>query len=422
MKVLVIGGGGREHAICWALSRSPRVDEVVCLPGNAGIAEHARVVPGDPEDVGSVANLAEEMKADMVVVGPEAPLVAGLADELRRRGLRVVGHNRDAAMLEGSKIVAKQFLARHEIPTARFTACHSAESARAAVRLENFGFPVVVKADGLAAGKGVFICETLEEADAAIDAVMERRELGEAGARVVVEEALAGREASMIYFTDGTRLVAAPAAQDYKRIGDGDEGPNTGGMGTFSVDGLVDEALAQRIHDEIAEPTVRFAREEGTPLTGILFIGLMLTEEGPKVLEYNVRFGDPETQSILMRLDSDLFDLFEGIADGSLEGVDVRWSDDATLCLVLASGGYPGAYEKGKPIAGLAEAAEVEGVTVFHAGTATSADGRIVTSGGRVLGVTARARSLDEARRRAYEAASRIAFDGKTFRSDIGAR
>jgi phosphoribosylamine--glycine ligase len=420
MRVLVIGGGGREHAIVWALSRSPRVEEIVCLPGNAGIAALARCVPGSPEDVGAVANLAEEMRADLTIVGPEAPLVAGLADELRRRGLKVVGHSREAAMLEGSKIVAKQFMARHEIPTARFTACHSAESARAAVRLESFGFPVVVKADGLAAGKGVRICETIEEADAAIAAFMEARELGEAGSRVVVEEALRGREASMIYFTDGTRLVPLPAAQDYKRIGDGDTGPNTGGMGTFSVDGLVDEALERRILEEVAEPTVRRMREEGNPLSGILFIGLMLTDDGPKVLEYNLRFGDPETQSILVRLDSDLVDVFEGIANGSLERVEPRWSADAALCLVLASAGYPGGFEKGKRIDGLEEAGAVEGVTVFHAGTAAGADGSVVTSGGRVLGVTARASTLEEARRRAYEAAGLIRFEGKTMRTDIG--
>jgi phosphoribosylamine--glycine ligase len=323
-------------------------------------------------------------------------------------------------MLEGSKIAAKQFMARHDIPTARFTACHTAESARAAVRLENFGLPVVIKADGLAAGKGVRIATTLEEADDAIRAFMEDRVLGEAGARVVVEEALVGREASLIYFTDGTRLVAMPAAQDYKRIGDGDTGPNTGGMGTFSVDGLVDDATARRVYEEIAEPTVRHMREEGTPLSGILFVGVMLTADGPKVLEYNVRFGDPETQSVLARLDSDIVDVFDGIASGSIDGCEPRWATDAALCLVLASAGYPGAFEKGKTIAGLEDAEAFDGVTVFHAGTAAGPDGSVVTSGGRVLGVTARAATLAEARARAYEAADRIRFEGKTFRSDIG--
>jgi len=323
-------------------------------------------------------------------------------------------------MLEGSKIVAKQFMARHDIPTARFTACHTAESARAAVRLENFGLPVVIKADGLAAGKGVRIATSYEEADDAIRAFMEDRELGEAGARVVVEEALVGREASLIYFTDGTRLVAMPPAQDYKRVGDGDIGPNTGGMGTFSVDALVDDATARRVFDEIAEPTVRHMREEGTPLSGVLFVGVMLTEEGPKVLEYNVRFGDPETQSVLARLDSDIVDVFDGIADGLLEACEPRWTSDAALCLVLASAGYPGRFEKGKAIAGLEDAEALDGVTVFHAGTTAAPDGGVVTSGGRVLGVTARGRTLADARDRAYEAAGHIRFEGKTFRSDIG--
>ncbi len=421
MKVLVIGGGGREHAICWAVARSPKVEEVVCLPGNAGIASVARIVPGDPEDAGAVANLAEQMGAGLVIVGPEAPLVAGVADELRRRGIRVVGHSREAAMLEGSKIFSKQFMARNEIPTARFTACHSPESARAAVRHENFGLPVVVKADGLAAGKGVRIATTIEEADDAIKAFMEDRELGDAGAKIVIEEALSGREASLIYFTDGERLVALPPAQDYKRIGDGDTGPNTGGMGTFSVEGLVDDEIARRVHDQIAEPTVRRMRDEGTPLSGILYVGVMLTEDGPKVLEYNVRFGDPETQSVLKRVDSDLVEMFEGIADGSLEGRELTWSEDAALCLVLASKGYPGSIEKGKVIEGVDDAETVPGVTVFHAGTATSAEGDVVTSGGRVLGVTARAATRDEARARAYEAASKIRFDGMQFRTDIGA-
>jgi phosphoribosylamine---glycine ligase len=421
MRVLLIGGGGREHAMCWAISRSPRVEEIACMPGNAGIAGIARIVPGDPEDVGAVANLAEQMGADLTVVGPEAPLVAGLADELRRRGLKVVGHNRSAAMLEGSKIVAKQFMARNDIPTARFSICHSAESARAALRLENFGLPVVIKADGLAAGKGVRIATTLEEADEAIQAFMVDRELGEAGAAVLVEEALVGREASLIYFTDGTRVVPVPPAQDYKRVGDGDAGPNTGGMGSFSVNGLIDAELERRVMEEITEPTVRRMREEGNPLSGILYVGLMLTVDGPKVLEYNLRFGDPETQSILARLDSDIVDVFEGIAKDSLEGVEVAWSDDPALCLVLASAGYPGPYAKGKAIEGLDEAGELQGVTVFHAGTALGPDGTVVTSGGRVLGVTARAATLQAARERAYAAAERIRFEGKTNRTDIGA-
>ena len=420
MRVLVIGGGGREHALCWAIARSPRVSEVVCSPGNAGIERVARCVPGNPEDAGAMANLAEQMGAGLTVVGPEAPLVDGLADEFRRRGLRVVGHNRSAAMLEGSKVFAKQFMARCDVPTARFTVCDSPEAARIAVRNGTLGLPVVVKADGLAAGKGVRIADTVEAADEAIQAFMVDRELGEAGSRVVLEEALVGREASLIYLTDGVRIVPLPAAQDYKRIGDGDTGPNTGGMGTFSVDGLVDDETSRLVLDTIVEPTVRLMREEGAALSGVLFVGLMLTADGPKVLEYNLRFGDPETQSILARLDSDILDLFEGIADGSLEGREARWSADAALCLVLASRGYPGPIEKGQAIEGLEEAEAIDGVTVFHAGTARGPEGSVVTSGGRVLGVTARAATLGEARARAYEAASRIQFDGKAFRNDIG--
>ncbi len=422
LNILVVGGGGREHAICWALSDSPRVDSLVCVPGNAGIASVAKLAPGNPEDGDEIVGIASRMRADLVVIGPEAPLVAGVADTLRSHGIRVVGHSRVAAMLEGSKIVAKEFMDRNGIPTARFAVCDSPEAARAAVREGGLGFPVVVKADGLAAGKGVRIAETVEDADEAIEAFMVRRELGVAGARVVLEEALVGREASFIYFTDGTRLVAMPPAQDHKRIGDGDTGPNTGGMGTFSLPGLVDGATSTRVYEEIAEPTVRRMREEGTPLSGILFVGVMLTADGPMVLEYNVRFGDPETQSVLKRLDSDLVDVFDAIGDGSLERVEVAWSDDAALCLVLASEGYPAKFAKGKVIRGLDVAAAVEGVTVFHAGTRVLDDGSVVTAGGRVLGVTARAATLEEARARAYAAADAIAFDGKTFRTDIGRR
>jgi phosphoribosylamine---glycine ligase len=418
MKVFVVGGGGREHAICWALARSPRVAEIACLPGNAGIGRIARLVPGNAEDVTSVATAAEEYGADLVVVGPEGPLCLGLADALRERGIAVVGHSSAGARLEGSKVFAKEFMARNGIPTAAFTVCESADAARAAVRA--YGFPVAIKADGLAAGKGVVVAFTEDEAEDAIRHMMVDRKLGEAGAVLVVEEGLTGREASMMYFTDGERLVPIPVARDYKRAHDGDEGPNTGGMGTYSIDGLVDEELERFVRERVAEPTVRRMREEGNPLSGILYIGLMLTPSGPSVLEYNLRFGDPETQSVLKRLDSDILDVFEGIARGTLEGIEPVWSHDAAMCVVIASSGYPGSYEKGRAISGLDDAEEVPGVTVFHAGTSIGPAGEIATSGGRVLGVTARASTIAEARDRAYEAVDQIAFEGMMYRRDIG--
>jgi phosphoribosylamine--glycine ligase len=420
MRVLVIGGGGREHAICWAVRKSPRVEQVICAPGNAGIAADALLEQVAADDALGVCELAERLGVDLTVVGPEAPLVAGLADEMRDRGLAVVGHNRSAALLEGSKVFAKRFMSRHGIPTARYEVAESAEAAREIVHGWEYGFPLVVKADGLAAGKGVVIALDVDEAERAIEAMMVQEVLGPAGRRLLIEEALFGREASLIYLTDGQRLVAVPPAQDYKRVGDGDVGPNTGGMGTFSVDGLVSTELQEAVLKQVAMPTVVQMAREGNPLSGILYIGLMLTASGPRVLEYNMRFGDPETQAILMRLDSDIVELFEGVAHGSLAERTAVWSKDAAVCVVLASEGYPGSYAKGRLITGLEQAASLDGVKVFHAGTGTDADGRIVTSGGRVLGVTARAASLEAARAQAYLAASSISFEGKMMRSDIG--
>jgi phosphoribosylamine--glycine ligase len=419
MRILVVGGGGREHAICWALSRSPRAGAIACLPGNAGTARIAESISGSPEDVTDVTRGAEAFGADLVVVGPEVPLCAGVGDELRGRGVAVVGHSRSGARLEGSKVFAKEFMARHGIPTAAFRVCDTPGEARAAVRA--LGLPVAVKADGLAAGKGVVVAFTAEEAEEAIRYLMVERKLGEAGARLVVEEGMTGREASLMYFTDGERLLPIPAARDYKRAFDGDAGPNTGGMGTYSADGLVDDEIERFARERIAEPTVRLMREEGSPLSGILYLGLMLTADGPRVLEYNLRFGDPETQSVLKRLDSDIVDVFEGIARGSLERVEPVWSADAAVCVVVASRGYPGSYEKGKAIQGLEDAESIAGVTVFHAGTSLGPAGEVLTSGGRVLGVTARSASLDEARERAYAAVSRLSFEGMTYRRDVGA-
>ena len=418
MKILVIGSGGREHAISWKLAQSPSTTALYCAPGNAGIAEVATCFPADVNDAGSLANLAESIGADLTVIGPEAPLVAGVADAFETRGLRLVGPSAEAARLEGSKIFAKQFMARHSIPTAQFTACHSPESARAARELE-YSFPVVVKADGLAAGKGVRIAQDENEFDAAINDFFVERLFGEAGARIVLEECLVGREASVMIFTDGKDYRIIPPAQDYKRAFDSDAGPNTGGMGSFSTPGLIDQATLERILREIIEPTLAGMRAEGTAFRGILYTGLMLTESGPKVIEYNARLGDPETQAVLVRLESDLVEIFNAIVDGAVGSTRVRWSEDSSVCVVAASKGYPGQFEKGKPITGLDEAKSTTGVVIFHAASVRDEQGSFLTSGGRVLGVTARAETLEEARARAYEAIARIAFENMHFRTDI---
>jgi phosphoribosylamine---glycine ligase len=421
MNILVIGSGGREHALCWKLKQSPHTTQLFCAPGNAGISEIAACLPADVYDAGSLANLAEAVKADLTVVGPEAPLVAGIHAAFHARGLRLVGPSADAARLEGSKIFAKQFMARHAIPTAQFTACHSPESARAARELE-YRFPVVIKADGLAAGKGVRIAQDEGEFDAAIQDMMIDRVFGEAGARVVLEECLVGREASVMILTDGRDYKVLAPAQDYKRAGDHDEGLNTGGMGAFSTPGLIDEATMARVSGEIIEPALAGLSREGYPFAGFLYAGLMLTADGPKVIEFNARLGDPETQPILMRLDSDLVEICAAIVDGRIGSTEVRWSDDSTVCIVAASGGYPGDFEKGKAISGLDEAGARDGVVVFHAGTARDESGRLVTSGGRVLGVTARAASVESARARAYEALGKIHFERMHYRHDIAER
>ena len=421
MKILVIGSGGREHAICWKLKQSPHTTELFCAPGNAGINEIANCLPADPNDAGSLANLAESINAGLTIVGPEAPLVAGIHEAFKARGLRLVGPSADAARLEGSKIFAKQFMARHGIPTAPFTACHSPESARAARQFE-YRFPVVIKADGLAAGKGVRIAQDQGDFDDAIKDLMVDRIFGEAGARVVLEECLVGREASVMVFTDGRDYKVIAPAQDYKRAGDQDEGPNTGGMGTFSTPGLIDEQTMARITAAIIEPALAGLRAEGYSFTGFLYAGLMLTSDGPKVIEFNARLGDPETQPILMRLTSDLVEICEAIVDGRIGSTAVRWSDESAVCIVAASGGYPNAFEKGKPISGLDDANATDGVVVFHAGTARDANQQLVSAGGRVLGITARAATLEAARARAYEAIGKIHFERMHYRKDIAQR
>jgi phosphoribosylamine--glycine ligase len=418
MKILVIGSGGREHAICWKLKQSPHTSKLYCAPGNAGIAQIATCVSANISDADSLASLAESTGADLTVIGPEAPLVAGAAEAFRARGLRMIGPTAEAARLEGSKIFAKQFMARHAIPTARFGAYDSPQSARSALE-SVFEFPVVVKADGLAAGKGVRIAQAQDEFDDAINAMMIDKVFGEAGSRILLEECLFGREASLMIFTDGRDYKVIVPAQDYKRVSDGDRGPNTGGMGSFSTPGLIDDTALARITREIVEPTIAGMASEGSPFSGVLYTGLMFTEAGPKVIEYNARLGDPETQAVLMRLDSDLVEVFDAIVDSGVGSTSISWSVDSSVCVVVASGGYPGEFEKNKRIHGLEQAQSVEGVVVFHAGTTLDDRGGFVTSGGRVLGVTARGHTLEEARTRSYQAIGQIGFEGAHYRTDV---
>ena len=418
MKVLVLGGGGREHALVWKLKQSPRVTELFCAPGNAGIAQEATCLPCDLNRLDSIVETTLKAAPDLVVVGPEVPLMLGTVDELRRRGIPVFGPTQAAAQLESSKAFSKAFMTRHRIPTALYVQVHQPSEIKAA--LANFSAPIVVKADGLAAGKGVVIAATKEEA-AQVATAMLQGSLGEAGKHVLFEEHLVGEEISFLLISDGERVAPLVAAQDHKRIGDGDTGPNTGGMGAYSISGLVDDNMRDWLVRHVAQPVIDGMAAEGMPYTGILYAGLMMTARGPMVLEFNCRFGDPETQPILMRLESDLVEAFEASIEGRISDGVFHWSPDPSVCVVLAAGGYPGAVEKDKEIFGLEEAAAMAGVKVFHAGTALK-DGKIVTAGGRVLGVTARATSLEAAVARAYEAIGHIRFDGMQYRKDIAHR
>ena len=423
MTVLVLGDGGREHALVWALQQSQRVDRILVSTENAGMVAMAEVVRPTRGEGETLVDLAIREGVDLVVVGPEQPLVDGITDQLGAKGIPVFGPSGAAARLEGSKVFAKEFMLRHGIPTAACRIVSTAEEAREVVRSGLFGYPLVLKAEGLAAGKGVILAADEAEALAAVQSLMVDRILGSAGDRLLLEECLQGRELSYLVLSDGTDYLPLPVAQDHKRAFDGDEGPNTGGMGAYSTPALLDPALEAVIRTTIVEPSLAGTLAEGFPFRGVLYCGLMLTTAGPKVLEYNVRFGDPETQAILRRLESDFAELALAVATGQLGTVEPRWSEEVSTCIVLASGGYPGAYEKGKPISGLAEAAAVPGVVLFHAGTNRSADGQsILTNGGRVLGVTARAATLAEATTLAYRAADLIQFEGIQFRRDIGGR
>jgi len=419
MKVLILGSGGREHALAWAVKRSPRVTEVVCAPGNGGMAQIARCISVDLKDLAAMVRLAESEKPDLTIIGPELPLSLGIVDELQQRGLRVFGPTRAAAMLESSKGFAKRFLQRHNIPTPNYAVCSSqAEVERA---IEIFHPPIVVKADGLAAGKGVIICDSRATAAEAAQGLFTGALLGSSEQQVVIEEFITGDEVSFLCLSDGTRVAPLAPAQDHKRIGEGDTGPNTGGMGVYSTDSLLDPGMSDWILHHIAIPTVEGMAAEDTPFAGVLYCGLMMTARGPQVLEFNARFGDPETQAILVRLESDLVDALEACVDGTLADTPLRWMSGASACVVASSGGYPGSYKNGFPISGLAAAAQVPGVQVFHAGTA-HVGGQTVTAGGRVLGVTAAADSLDQALARAYQALAEISFEGMYYRRDIGHR
>jgi phosphoribosylamine--glycine ligase len=417
MKILLVGGGGREHALAWRLAASPGVERLWVAPGNPGIARHATCVEVSVDAHDDLLALAERERVDLVVVGPEAPLVAGFADRAAARGVRVLGPRAQAARLEGSKAFAKGLMARHGIPTGRFAAFDDPAEARRYCR--QVGAPLVVKADGLAAGKGVIVCRTLDEADAAVRACMEARVFGAAGAVVVVEEFLTGDEVSFFALANGATAVPLAAAQDHKPVFDDDRGPNTGGMGAYSPVPGIDATLERRMMETIVTPIIEALAKEGAPYRGVLFVGLMMTAGGPKVLEFNCRFGDPECQALMARLESDLPPLLLAAARGEAFTAPISWRPEAAVCVTLTSGGYPGRYATGVPIDGLDAAEAVPGVRVFHAGTAER-DGKLVTAGGRVLGVTATAPALAQAVQRAYEAVGRIRFDGLHYRRDIG--
>jgi len=419
MKVLVLGSGGREHALVWKLRQSARIAKLYCAPGNGGIAEDAECLPVDLKNLDSMVALGMQVQPDLTVVGPELPLTLGVVDEFTRRGWPVFGPTKAAAQLEASKSFAKEFLQRHRIPTAAYAICDSMEEVREALAL--FHAPVVVKADGLAAGKGVVIAASKEEAASVAAEMFSGKMVGEAGTRVVLEECLKGDELSFLVLSDGERVAPLVAAQDHKRVGDGDTGPNTGGMGAYSTVDIVDDKMRDWLVNHIAKPVVEGMKAEGAEYKGVLYCGLMMTARGPMVLEFNCRFGDPETQPILMRLESDLVDALDACVEGTLAETELRWRPGASACVVASSAGYPGSYKTGLPIAGLDAAAKVDGVVVFHSGS-SQANGQILTGGGRVLGVTAAAPSLEEALTRAYQAMAEIHFDGIYFRRDIGHR
>jgi phosphoribosylamine---glycine ligase len=419
MQVLVIGGGGREHALVWKIKQSPRVEKIFCAPGNAGTAEVAENIPIAADDIESLLKFAVENDIGLTVVGPEQPLVKGIVDKFEEKGLRIFGPNALAAELEGSKSFSKDIMKKYGLPTAEYQTFNSADSA--AKYIENKNCPLVVKADGLAAGKGVLLCQTADEALAAVDSIMGQRSFGDAGDQIVVEEFLEGEEVSVLAFSDGQTVLLMDSAQDHKAAYDGDKGPNTGGMGAYSPAPIFTETMRQKVRDKIMFPMIRAMQQEGRPYKGILYAGLMLTKTGPQILEFNARFGDPETQPLLARMDSDIIPVFEACIDGTLDQCPLEWKSESSVCVVMAAKGYPDSYEKGKPISGLKDANALPGVVVFHAGTKQK-DGDVLTNGGRVLGVTATGVDTLTAISRAYEAVEKIQWEGIHYRKDIGHR
>jgi phosphoribosylamine--glycine ligase len=424
MRILVIGSGGREHALIWALrGTATQPQEIFCAPGNAGIAEIAECIPIGVNDISALASFAEETRTDLNIVGPEAPLAAGIVDEFEKRGLRIVGPGKDAARLESSKAFAKDFMRRHSIPTARYRIASSADEAVGILQSGELGggdASVVVKADGLAAGKGVIVAKTQLEAIKAIEVMVGGAISAEATRRIIIEEAMTGREVSLLLFSDGKDFRLMPAARDHKRVGENDTGPNTGGMGSITDTSILDQATSDCIVREVVEPTLQGARDEGFPFRGVLFVGLMLTPDGPRVLEYNVRFGDPETQAIMVRLNSDLAVIFQAISETRLGELEINWSDEPSACVVLAARGYPARPEIGSVIDGLALAERSENVAVFHAATSRGPNREWLTAGGRVLGITSKGETLEVALSRCYDAIANIHWDGMHYRRDIG--
>lgn len=417
MKVLVVGSGGREHAICWKLAQSPKVDKLYCAPGNAGIGEIAELVPIGAMELDKLVDFAKENNIDLTVIGMDDPLVAGVVDKFEAAGLRVFGPRANAAIIEGSKAFSKELMKKYNIPTAKYETFDDYNKALDYVK--NGNFPVVLKADGLALGKGVLICNNLDEAVEGLNTLMVDKKFGASGSKVVIEEFLTGPEVSVLSFCDGNTVVPMVSAQDHKRAYDNDEGLNTGGMGTFSPSRIYTDEIAKQCMDTIFKPTVDALNKEGRQFKGIIYFGLMLTKDGPKVIEYNARFGDPETQVILPRLKSDLCEIFEACIDGTLDKLNVEWYDNAACCVVLASGGYPESYTKGYEITGLDDVKKRSDIVVFHAGTALK-DGKYVTNGGRVLGITGIGKDLDDAIKIAYEGVDIVSFENVHYRKDIG--